>query len=123
MLRDAIHCDTPELEPQNISGLAEKPRRPHNWQPSGTRQERGYGVAHQRLRRQVLAEEPHCRICLATGKITRASVLDHVVPLCLGGPTIRSNVQPACEPCSASKSGREGAMMRKRQHLDRGHVA
>ena len=38
--------------------------------------------------------------CEPTGKIT----LDHVVPKCKGGQTVRENLVPACVPCNISKN-------------------
>lgn len=84
----------------------------YRWRPTETRQKRGYGPMHDRIRRELLREEPWCRECAKRGLQTKATHADHVVPLCLGGPTIRSNYQPLCTACSRSKSSREGALMR-----------
>lgn len=85
--------------------------RPHRWRPTGTRAERGYGVAHDRIRRALLRDEPNCRICAQEGRATKASHADHIVPKCLGGSDDRSNYQPLCLAHSRSKTGREGAMI------------
>lgn len=87
-------------------------KRPHTWRPKGSRHERGYGLAHDRIRRALLRDEPFCRECRKEGRQTRATHADHVVPRCLGGATTRANYQPLCTAHSRSKSGREGAMMR-----------
>lgn len=86
--------------------------RPYNWRPETSRQERGYGTAHDRIRRTMLREEPFCRECRKHGLEVKATHADHIVPRCLGGPTIRANYQPLCTAHSRSKTGREGAMIR-----------
>jgi 5-methylcytosine-specific restriction protein A len=86
--------------------------RQHRWAPVGSRYERGYGLAHDRIRRALLREEPHCRECRKGGRVTKATHADHIIPRCLGGPTARWNYQPLCLAHSRSKTGREGAMMR-----------
>ena len=86
--------------------------RDHRWRPIGTRAERGYGTAHDRIRRALLREEPFCRECRKLGRETRATHADHIIPRCQGGSDARSNYQPLCVAHSRSKTGREGAMMR-----------
>lgn len=54
------------------------------------------------LRRQVLAEEPHCRACGGP-----ASEVDHIVPLSRGGSRDRSNLQALCRECHREKTRRE----------------
>lgn len=93
-----------------MTKLSEK--RPHNWKPASSRQARGYGAAHDRIRRALLREEPFCRECRKVGREIKATHADHVVPKCLGGADERSNYQPLCTAHSRSKSGREGAMIR-----------
>jgi 5-methylcytosine-specific restriction protein A len=80
------------------------------WDHGGrTRQARGYDAQHEQLRRQVMAEEPGCRVCGGTGPGTA----DHIVPLSQGGRTERSNMQRLCKKHQASKAGREGAAARQ----------
>jgi 5-methylcytosine-specific restriction protein A len=57
----------------------------------GSRYRRGYRSHHEAMRRLVLREEPHCRIC---GEPTTDA--DHIVPLRLGGSEDRSNYQGLC---------------------------
>lgn len=51
------------------------------------------------LRRQVLTDEPVCRLCGA-----RATEVDHIVPLFHFGSRDRENLQPLCRPCHVKKS-------------------
>ena len=69
---------------------------------------RGYGAEHRALRRQVLDEEPLCRVC----RVRLSTISDHIVPLSRGGLTVRENLQGLCKECSGSKTGREGAAAR-----------
>lgn len=39
---------------------------------------RGYDAAWRRVRREVLAKEPHCRACAAEGRQVPATDVDHV---------------------------------------------
>jgi 5-methylcytosine-specific restriction endonuclease McrA len=52
----------------------------------------------------------------------QALVLDHLIPLALGGGTTLSNVVPTCQRCNADKRGRTVEQWRQgeaRQELDR----
>ena len=67
------------------------------------------GRAGQRIRAQVLAEEPFCRHCLPKGQRVRSEEVDHVVPLSQGGENHRSNLQALCKPCHEAKTIAERA--------------
>lgn len=67
-----------------------------------------YGPAYRRIRKRLLAGNPDCAIC---GE-RPAKIADHREPICMGGRTIAENMQAICQPCSLSKTGREGAAMR-----------
>lgn len=62
-----------------------------------TKRLRGRRAVEQRRRR--LQAEPLCRDCKAKGKITAATVPDHIVPLGLGGNDDDSNIRCLCGPC------------------------
>ena len=73
-----------------------------------SRHRRGYGRQHVALRAQLLADEPLCRMCKAKGKITAATIADHIVPIAKlppGAPLydIR-NLQPVCGDCHDAKT-------------------
>jgi 5-methylcytosine-specific restriction endonuclease McrA len=63
---------------------------------------RGYGYAWQKLRAQVLKEEPNCAMCGAP-----ANNVDHRVPKSSGGGDDRDNLRALCGPCHHSKSAGE----------------
>ena len=51
------------------------------------------GVEQRKRRRTA---EPLCRDCLAEGRVVRATVLDHIVPLALGGSDMDENIRALC---------------------------
>src|SRR3546814_20132008 len=51
------------------------------------------GVA---LRKRRLAAEPLCRMCKAEGRVTAATVPDHIVPLAKGGEDVDDNLRCLC---------------------------
>lgn len=98
-------------------------KKPHTWGRPIAPALRGYGSAHRRARRRILAEEPHCRLCKQEGRETPATFLDHIHPRCLGGSDDPSNLQPLCRDHHLVKSGREGAMMRHAKRRARARLA
>jgi 5-methylcytosine-specific restriction endonuclease McrA len=67
-----------------------------------------YGAAHRRIRKRLLTAEPTCQQC----GTAPSQFAEHVVPVCLGGPTHPENYQALCRTCNLTKTGREGAHMR-----------
>jgi 5-methylcytosine-specific restriction protein A len=55
-----------------------------------------------KLRKQVLAEEPTCRLCRAP-----ATEVDHAIPIAMGGTSERGNLVPLCTPCHRAKTKKE----------------
>lgn len=52
-----------------------------NWRADKrTAAQRGYGYLWQKYRERFLQEHPLCEICNASGKVTAASVVDHIKP-------------------------------------------
>ena len=67
--------------------------------------QRGYGRQHRKLREQLLKQEPLCRMCSAKGRVTAATIADHIVPIAKGGAVHDiTNLQPVCAPCHQDKS-------------------
>lgn len=95
-----------------------KPRRkglkPTGFSKRRSRQERGYGVDHDRMRARILVEEPLCRECAKNNRITATEVADHIVPKAEGGTDDRENYQGLCRPCDIAKTAREAARARAR---------
>lgn len=74
--------------------------------PNGYR--RGNDSAWRRLRAAHLASHPHCVACLAQGKHTQATDVDHVRAH-QGDDSLRldpANLQSLCHPHHASKTAR-----------------
>jgi len=68
-----------------------------------------YGTARwQRLRASQLQAEPLCRYCSQTGRVTDATVADHVVPH-KGDPDLfwHGELQSLCDTCHNSVKQRE----------------
>ena len=64
----------------------------------------------KRLRQNFLIENPFCVECRKAGKLTKATVVDHIVPIRQGGPALdENNLQSLCASCHGSKSIREGS--------------
>lgn len=64
----------------------------------------------KRLRQGFLLEHPFCEECWRNGKLTKASVVDHIVPIKQGGPALdENNLQALCVSCHSRKSVIEGS--------------
>ncbi len=102
----------PSLRPTK----ARAPRAVSNWSAKrASRHQRGYGLAHTRMRETVLREEPICRACIAQGRATPTTVADHITPKAEGGTDDRDNYQGLCSPCHNVKTAAEAARGRKRR--------
>ena len=56
-------------------------------------------------RKQQLNQHPFCAECLKAGKRTRATMVDHIVPIKQGGERFApSNLQSLCWSCHSRKS-------------------
>ena len=61
-------------------------------------------------RKQHLNQHPFCAECLKAGKRTRATMVDHIVPIKQGGERFApSNLQSLCWSCHSRKSAQEGS--------------
>jgi 5-methylcytosine-specific restriction protein A len=90
-------------------------KRSTAWAPSrrGTSSQRGYGAAWQRLRLVILERDQHlCQTCMAEGRVTVATQVDHIKPKFEGGTDDESNLQAICSECHDAKSKREGQRAR-----------
>lgn len=72
--------------------------KPRPWQGAG--KGRG-GRPWRRIREQVLAEEPFCRLCGAPSE-----EVDHIRPKANGGSDARENLQGLCRSCHRRKTAR-----------------
>ena len=68
--------------------------------------ERGYGSRWQKARKQFLAGHPLCAECQRAGKLTSATVVDHIKPH-RGDAVLfweEKNWQPLCKKCHDRKT-------------------
>ena len=64
-------------------------------------------------REAVLRDNPLCCRCQAKGLLQPAKVVDHIVPVKLGGERFeRANLQSLCVPCHNAKTASETASLR-----------
>jgi 5-methylcytosine-specific restriction enzyme A len=68
----------------------------------------------QRKRAELFAREPLCRECDSHGRVSVATIRDHIKPLEEGGTDDDANVQPLCQVCSDAKTKSEAARGRHR---------
>ena len=69
--------------------------------PRPSASQRGYGAKWQAYRTRFLRENPTCKLCHQAGRLTRATVVDHIQPH-KGDKRLfwlRSNHQPLCKSC------------------------
>ena len=86
--------------------------RPHPKQR--TERLRGRKGVEQRKRR--LMAEPLCRDCQSEGRVTAADVIDHIVPLALGGLDTDENCRALCNGHHAIRTAEQfGHKAPKRQ--------
>ena len=100
----------PSLRPRKVPAG----RKLSNWTKRKTRQERGYGAAHDRMRAQVLREEPTCRECRKAGRVAVSVIADHIIPKAERGTDDRDNYQGLCRACHTAKTAQESARARRR---------
>ena len=104
--RPCAHPGCPELV--SNGKYCEKHRQLHTDELRSA-SSRGYGSAWQKASRRYLQANPLCVKCMAEGKYTRATVVDHIIPH--RGDRIlfwdQNNWQPLCKPCHDRKTGEE----------------
>jgi 5-methylcytosine-specific restriction protein A len=65
------------------------------------------GRAGQKLRTRRLQRSNYlCEDCLP-GRVVRATVVDHIKPLALGGEDIDGNTRNLCDPCHAKRTAEQ----------------
>lgn len=80
----------------------------------GTRHQRGYGTAWDKLRRLVLKRDAGlCQPCSRDGVVTSANIVDHIVPRAQGGDDDPGNLQVICRSCHTRKTAGEAKVGRQ----------
>lgn len=70
--------------------------------------ERGYDSKWQKARAAYLKRHPLCVLCMVKGKLTPATVVDHIIPH-RGDKRLfwdQTNWQPLCKGCHDHKTGK-----------------
>ena len=74
----------------------------------GSRHERGYGYAWEKLRAQIMKRDGYqCQECKRQGRLTAARDVDHIVNKARGGDDDPANLQALCRPCHVAKTQAE----------------
>lgn len=101
------HPGCPELvEPGQKYCAKHKPMHPEE---NRSASRRGYGSRWQKASKTFLHAHPLCVNCLRHGRITKATVVDHIVPH-RGDRKLfwdQNNWQPLCKRCHDKKTGKE----------------
>ena len=67
------------------------------------------------LRAEQLKLHPFCEECLKQGKVKRAKIVDHIIPIKQGGAKLDlANLQSLCWSCHSRKSIEEGSRFGKK---------
>ena len=75
-----------------------------------SRQSRGYGAEWDRARKTIIIRDKGlCQPCMATGRPTPYSAVDHITPKANGGTDDPDNLQCICSPCHEAKTTAETA--------------
>lgn len=104
-MRHCLHPGCPALVDKGRCDAHGGQRAP--WQAKPAAPVRLRGRANQARRRRLFAREPLCRSCVASGRVTMATIADHIVPLAEGGADTEANLQPLCASCHDAKTRKE----------------
>ena len=104
-------CSRPGCGVLTTTGRCEQHQVKHGWgddRERGTRQDRGYGKKYQRERKYIFRRDNKlCQPCLAEGRTTPATEIDHVIPYSMGGDDNHTNKQAICDDCHKAKTAKE----------------
>lgn len=90
------------------------------WQ--GNSPNRMRGRQWMRLRSAILQRDPICRSCETKGRVRPSTIVDHLVPLSLGGSDEPSNLAGTCNDCHQDKTQREAAKAQGRTYRHRPRI-
>lgn len=112
-------CNAPGCGTLVRDGSGRCPRHPREGSfadgKRGTRHERGYGTAWDKLRDQVMRRDKGlCQPCKEQQRVRRGTAVDHIVNKDRGGTDDPSNLRCICGPCHAAKTAREAVLARDR---------
>lgn len=99
----------PNLTTERYCEVHKKEYRQQQDRERGTAAQRGYGSRWQKARLRYLRQHPLCVKCMEEGRLTPATVVDHIQPH-KGDPVLfwdESNWQALCKPCHDRKTAWE----------------
>ncbi|MBL9066462.1 MAG: HNH endonuclease [Sphingopyxis sp.] len=89
-----------------------------SWDHGGkTRQQRGYGREHERIRAELMRTVVTCEECKRHKRTRAGEIADHIIPLAKGGTGDRGNYQLLCRPCAKAKDERDRLAGRRKGTL------
>ena len=97
---------------KEVSTQAVQMLNPDAWREGLTTAQRGYGGKWQRYRLVFLERNVLCVMCQAKGKVTAATVVDHIVDH-RGNQALfwaPDNHQALCKPCHGIKTAADGGI-------------
>lgn len=97
---------------KEVSTQAVQMLNPDAWREGKTTAERGYGGKWQRYRLKFLERNPLCVMCQKLGKVTAATVVDHIQDH-RGDQGLfwqRENHQALCKSCHSIKTAADGGV-------------
>ena len=97
------YCSQPGCSVIVPSGRCAQHAREPFRSPTHSAAKRIRGTHLQRLRRELFERTPLCVICEQAGRVTIATVRDHIVPLSQGGSELELNCQALCYDCNERK--------------------
>lgn len=72
-------------------------------------------IEWKKKRQEYLVEHPFCVECRSKGRATAATIVDHILPIKMGGaPLDDCNLQGLCWSCHSRKSVKEGSRFQKK---------
>lgn len=84
--------------------------QPGSWRTDGmSAASRGYDHAWRKRREAQLRTEPLCRYCAQEGRVTPATVADHVTPHRGDAALFAGPLQSLCEACHGGRKAKEEA--------------
>jgi 5-methylcytosine-specific restriction protein A len=112
MTKPLSPCPQPGCHELTSGGRCDAHRREQYREQNANRpspRQQGYDSNWERARRAWLFEHPLCVACHAEGRLTAATVVDHIVPH-RGDRRLfwdRGNWQSLCKPCHDRKTARQ----------------
>lgn len=99
-------CSYPGCPALTHDGRCEKHKR-EAWVGNNAEKRVFKGRKLQRERKRLFSESPLCAECLKVGRVTVATIRDHIKPLAEGGLDVEENTQGLCQMCSDIKTAGE----------------